>query len=197
LGDTIRLYLKRIYEFPALEMTTREIHEELKKELAPSEIITITKKVLNEADIVKFANFHPGTEQAASVYNRAKQFIETAEVVNYEQIKYMKYKYEVKHGIIKDQKLTEASEQKTLHYDLGQPGIFLASYTDTVVYRIPAVDLFFQKKCRPYLFFGHAPEKSSGELPLHAYMGHPPVLHCRLYFNDCGNGPASAYKIHR
>lgn len=114
LGDSIRLYLKRIYEFPALEMTTREINEELQKELAPSEIITITRKVLNEADIVKFANFHPGTEDAASVYKRAKQFIETAEVVNYEQIKYMKYKYEVDHGIIKDNTITEISKNENV-----------------------------------------------------------------------------------
>jgi hypothetical protein len=114
LGDSIRLYLKRIYEFPALEMTTREINEELQKELAPSEIITITRKVLNEADIVKFANFHPGTEEAVSVYKRAKQFIETAEVVNYEQIKYMKYRYEVDHGIIKDNTISEISKKENV-----------------------------------------------------------------------------------
>jgi hypothetical protein len=112
LGDAIRLYLKRIYEFPALEMTTREIIDELQKELAPSEIITITRKVLNEADMVKFANFHPGTELAASVYQRAIQFIETAEIVNYEQIKYMRYKYEVAHGIIKEDSITETQKKQ-------------------------------------------------------------------------------------
>ncbi len=101
LGDSIRFYLKRVYNFPALEMTTREINESLHKELAPSEIIDITRKVLNEADLVKFANFHPDTEQAKSVLQKAKDFIETASIVNYEQIKYMKYKYETEHGVIK------------------------------------------------------------------------------------------------
>lgn len=99
LGDAIRLYLKRVYEFPALEMTTREIIEELHKELAPSEIIKITRSVLNEADMVKFANFMPGQELAESVLNKANQFIDTASVVNGEKIRYMKYKYEEKYGL--------------------------------------------------------------------------------------------------
>ncbi len=99
LGDSIRVYLKRVYEFPALEMTTREIIEQLHKELAPSEIIKITRSLLNEADMVKFANFNPGQEMAESVLNKAYHFIETATVVNSEKIRYMKYKYEEKHGL--------------------------------------------------------------------------------------------------
>lgn len=99
LGDSIRIYLKRVYEFPALEMTTREIIEQLHKELAPSEIIKITRSVLNEADMVKFANFNPGQQMAESVLNKAYHFIDTAAVVNSEKIRYMKYKYEEKHGL--------------------------------------------------------------------------------------------------
>ena len=101
LGDAIRLYIKRVYEFQALEMTTSEITLTLQEELAPPKLISITRKVLNEADIVKFANFNPGTEGAKSAWQTAQKFIETAEVVNFEQLKYMKYKYEVKHGIVK------------------------------------------------------------------------------------------------
>lgn len=101
LGDAIRLYIKRVYEFQALEMTTSEITLTLQDELAPPKLISITRKVLNEADIVKFANFNPGKEGAESARQSARKFIETAEVVNFEQLKYMKYKYEVKHGIVK------------------------------------------------------------------------------------------------
>lgn len=101
LGDAIRLYIKRVYEFHALEMTTTEITLTLQEEHAPPKLISITRKVLNEADIVKFANFNPGKEGAESARQSAQTFIETAEVVNFEQIKYMKYKYEVKHGIVK------------------------------------------------------------------------------------------------
>ncbi len=101
LGDAIRRYIKRVYQFQALEMTTPEITLTLQEEHAPPKLISITRKVLNEADIVKFANFNPGTEGARSAWESAQKFIETAEVVNYEQLKYMKYKYEVEHGIVK------------------------------------------------------------------------------------------------
>lgn len=111
LGDAIRLYIKRVYEFHALEMTTPEITLTLQEELAPPKLISITRKVLNEADIVKFANFNPGTEGARSAWESAQKFIETAEVVNYEQLKYMKYKYEVEYGIVKGEIKQTTEEQ--------------------------------------------------------------------------------------
>ncbi len=101
LGDAIRTYLKRVYSFPALEMTTSEIIDSLHQELATSDIITMTRKVLNEADMVKFANFQPTEEQAESVLKRALSFAETAAIVDNEKIRYMKYKYEEKHGLRK------------------------------------------------------------------------------------------------
>ena len=99
LGDAIRTYLKRVYNIPALEMTTREIIDSLHHELASSDIIKITRKVLNDADMVKFANFQPTEEQAESVLKRALSFAETATIVDNEKIRYMKYKYEEKHGL--------------------------------------------------------------------------------------------------
>lgn len=110
MGDAIRLYLKKIYAFPALEMTTREINLELQKELAPNEILTITRSVLNEADIVKFANFQPTSEQAKSALNKAMEFVNTAEIVHRDQIRYMKFRYETEHGIVKDHKLSGKKE---------------------------------------------------------------------------------------
>ncbi len=107
IGDAIRLYIKKVYKFHALEMTTREINLELQKELAPSEILTITRSVLNEADIVKFANFQPTNEQAKKAYQKAMEFVNTAEIVHRDQIRYMKYKYEVQHGITPESKTTE------------------------------------------------------------------------------------------
>lgn len=107
IGDAIRLYIKKVYKFQALEMTTREINLELQKELAPSEILIITRSVLNEADIVKFANFQPTNEQAKKAYEKAMEFVNTAEIVHRDQIRYMKYKYEVQHGITPESKVTE------------------------------------------------------------------------------------------
>lgn len=112
LGDAIRFYLKQVYEFQALEMTTREIIDSLRENLASGEIITITRKVLNEADMVKFANFTPKSAMASSVFQRAEQFANTAAVVNDEQIRYMKYQYELRKGIIKDTEIRQTTESK-------------------------------------------------------------------------------------
>ena len=110
LGDSIRLYIKRVYEFQALEMTTSEITLALQEEHAQPKIISITRKVLNEADVVKFANFRPGREGTQSALQSAKSFIETAEVVNDEQIKYLKYKYESEHGLLKSDQVKYREE---------------------------------------------------------------------------------------
>lgn len=110
LGDAIRRYIKRVYKFPALEMTTTEINNSLREELASPKIISITRKVLNEADMVKFANFQPGNQMAESVFNKAKKFIEIANVVDSSKIQYLKYKHDVKHGIIKGNKIEETEK---------------------------------------------------------------------------------------
>lgn len=110
LGDAIRLYLKRVYEIPALEMTTREINMALQKELASSKIISITRKVLNEADIVKFANFQPGKKQAEKVLKTADEFTETVTVIDSERVEYLKYQYNEKHGLLTDHEIRKTRE---------------------------------------------------------------------------------------
>jgi hypothetical protein len=114
MGDAIRLYIKQVYEFPALEMTTREITQNLQKELASSDLVSITKKVLLEADIVKFANFQPSNSQAAEALNIARKFAETATVMDAEKIRYLKYQYEVENGIIKPTDMPETERNGQL-----------------------------------------------------------------------------------
>lgn len=94
LGNAIRLYIKRVHQFPAMEMTTREITENLQKELASTEIIKITRSVLNEADMVKFANFKPDSGQAQNVLRKANDFAEAAAKSDSQKIEYIKFKYQ-------------------------------------------------------------------------------------------------------
>ena len=94
LGDTIRAYIKRVYQFPALEMTSSEIIRELQKERANSDLIKATKKVLFEADMVKFANFTPDNEQTTDALHTADNFVHTAETVDREKIDYMEFKHD-------------------------------------------------------------------------------------------------------
>jgi hypothetical protein len=76
LGDAIREYFENVYDIDALEMTSGEIMKELREYPAEKEIITITRKVLNEADMVKFAKFEPDIPQANKALEVAFQFLE-------------------------------------------------------------------------------------------------------------------------
>jgi hypothetical protein len=93
IGDAIRRYLKRVHEIPALEMTTSEITASLKKEFVSAEVISITRKVLNSADMVKFAHFEPTKEQAQSTYDKARTFIEIVSASDAEIIDQMREKH--------------------------------------------------------------------------------------------------------
>lgn len=118
LGDSIRKYLKRVHKFQALEMTTGEIIRELQKLNLSYDLIKSTRKVLNEADIVKFANFKPDNEQLREALDAAFSFIETVKEVDHERINYIEYQhnemqyelkeeYELKYGLKKSKKETE------------------------------------------------------------------------------------------
>ncbi|MEX0906189.1 MAG: hypothetical protein WD604_14235 [Balneolaceae bacterium] len=111
LGNAIRLYLKRVYQIPALEMTTREIIQALQKEMASSKIISITRKMLNEADIVKFANFRPGQEQAENALKTADEFAKTVSVIDSERIEYLRYQYDEEHGLLEDTPSEKSGEE--------------------------------------------------------------------------------------
>lgn len=95
IGDAIRRYLKRVHEIPALEMTTSEITSSLKKEFVSAEVISITRKVLNSADMVKFAHFEPTKEQAQSTLDKANTFIEIVSESDVEIIDQMREKHDL------------------------------------------------------------------------------------------------------
>lgn len=97
LGDAIRRYLKRVHDIPALEMTTGEITRALQQENAPFLMIKITRNVLNQADMVKFANFKPDQDHAGEVLSKAQEFADTAAVNDNDRIDYMRRQYEEKH----------------------------------------------------------------------------------------------------
>lgn len=94
IGDAIRLYLKQVYKFNALEMTSGEIINHLQSENVSYDLLKSVRKVLNEADLVKFANFNPDIEQKRSAHKTAVNFYETAEVIDKDRIDYLRYQHE-------------------------------------------------------------------------------------------------------
>ncbi|MCH8556397.1 MAG: hypothetical protein LAT84_01185 [Balneolia bacterium] len=55
LGDAIRAYFERVYDFPALEQTTREVTQALKSRKLEEQLLQRTVKLLQDCDMVKFA----------------------------------------------------------------------------------------------------------------------------------------------
>lgn len=94
LGDAIRLYLKRVYEFPALEMTSGEIVRKLQELRASADLIKKVKKVLYEADMVKFAKFNPASGQVADAIKTGTDFVVTARAIDTERIDYLEHQFD-------------------------------------------------------------------------------------------------------
>lgn len=60
LTDVLRIYLEERYQFPAMEKTTDEILKSLKEvELPDDKLLAKMKKILETADLAKFAKYEP------------------------------------------------------------------------------------------------------------------------------------------
>ncbi len=117
LGDAIRLYLKRVYEFPALEMTSGEIVQKLQDERASADLIKKVKKVLYDADMVKFAKYNPASDQFSDAIKTGTDFVTTARTIDSERIGYLEHLHkeeqkelEAEHEL-KEQKRKQELEQ--------------------------------------------------------------------------------------
>lgn len=72
----IRKYYEERFSLPALELTTSEVIEYLKKNAETSEIVDLTDDFLNNADMVKFAKFIPMDSINEEMMNQATKIIE-------------------------------------------------------------------------------------------------------------------------
>ncbi len=112
LADSIRRYLKRVYDFPALEMTTGEIIRELQRERASSELIRDVKKVLRDADMVKFAKFNPASDQVSDAIRTGLDFLETARSVDIDRVEYLEYQHNEEQEALRQTHIEEQQELK-------------------------------------------------------------------------------------
>jgi hypothetical protein len=76
LTDTVRRYLEERFDIYALEKTTREILTDLKNaDISDSDKLYL-KKILNQADMVKFAKFNPADEDGLVSLTQSIEFVE-------------------------------------------------------------------------------------------------------------------------
>lgn len=71
----IRGYFEERFNLPALELTSSEQMEQLKKAPAAENILSITNEFLNNADLVKFAKFQPMPSVNEAMMNQAKEIV--------------------------------------------------------------------------------------------------------------------------
>ncbi|MDG1913170.1 MAG: hypothetical protein P8I55_01105 [Crocinitomix sp.] len=75
LTDTVRTYLENRFDIHAMEQTTREIITDL-KHASISEVDKVyLRKILREADMVKFAKFTPSDEDAYAYIHKSIDFV--------------------------------------------------------------------------------------------------------------------------
>lgn len=96
LGDAIRQYYESLYNLPALESTSRELLNMLKNGSVDEDLITDTRAVLQEADLVKFAKFSPTKKQADRALKKAYNFLERAREIDGPRIDHLRRKHQTK-----------------------------------------------------------------------------------------------------
>lgn len=75
LTETVRTYLENRFDIHAMEQTTREIIRDLKYASISEEDKVYLRKILREADMVKFAKFTPSDDDAYAYLNTSIDFV--------------------------------------------------------------------------------------------------------------------------
>lgn len=73
--DALREYISERYDIGAMEMTTSELFEDMKKTDAPAELLAKVKQLFELADFVKFAKFVASDEENAAALPLAVGFV--------------------------------------------------------------------------------------------------------------------------
>ncbi len=97
--DIIRAYFEEVYQFPALEETSREVIADLEKRSSSPELEGLTKRILTDADMVKFAKFTPDEKSRSAFIDTLLNFRDAARTTDYSRIRMLQARFEKKHQI--------------------------------------------------------------------------------------------------
>ena len=84
ISDALRLYVSKRYNVDVLERTTVEVKRMIRQTEIPTDAARELIKVLEESDMVKFADITPRISDAYLVLDVAKQFVEYTKPVDEE-----------------------------------------------------------------------------------------------------------------
>lgn len=94
ISDAIRTYYEDLYKIPALESTTRELLRYLDAYGADQELLDLTRRILRNADLVKFAKQTPTLDDAQQTYQLAIEFMNRAKQADSARVGHLKSQYE-------------------------------------------------------------------------------------------------------
>lgn len=106
VSDSIRRYFEDLYDIPALESTSREVLRYLDAFGVDHEMIQSTRKVLNRADMVKFAKYTPTLDSAWECYGDAIDFLNRAKLIDASRVARKKVEYDSQWETVEDEKST-------------------------------------------------------------------------------------------
>ncbi|MDM8530298.1 hypothetical protein QUF63_03940 [Anaerolineales bacterium HSG25] len=75
VSDCMREYAENRYEFPALEQTTYEFNQTIRKKSVSTEHVADFMSLLRVSDLVKFAKHHPQEDEANNLVTRARSVV--------------------------------------------------------------------------------------------------------------------------
>jgi len=81
ISEGVREYLGNRYGFFALDLTTRELLEELRDRPTPGLDLGLVERMLRDADLVKFARMRPGDEMISRAIDGAYALVESTRIV--------------------------------------------------------------------------------------------------------------------
>jgi hypothetical protein len=76
ISDTVREYLGNLYGFFALDCTSEELIVQLRERPTPGLDLDMLRRLLEDADLVKFARVQPGDEMCSRAINSALAIVE-------------------------------------------------------------------------------------------------------------------------
>ena len=81
LGNAVRNYLSRRYEFPAFALTTRELEAEMLRQGLNRWQIRVATGLLSQCDAVVYARYRPAAERADADLTAAYEVVEMSRPV--------------------------------------------------------------------------------------------------------------------
>ncbi len=113
LGDVFRAYFEHAYRFPALESTSGEVIEELKRRQCDDEVIRLLATILQEADLVKFAKYWPNESDCQDVMKKSSLLVARIAETDKPIIEALRQRHEER------QKMEQEKFSEETHYGLG------------------------------------------------------------------------------